>query len=440
MEYTAARAAVELSKLGFTKVYTFTGGYNGWVKAGYPVETKAVVSAKNCVACHTAITPGVVSDWKLSRHSQKGVDCAVCHGDAHFSPETVHLAQVPTPERCAYCHGTQVKQFMGGKHAKGWASMKAMPTFHMQPMAMMEGMKGCGGCHKIGVKTEQEIKDLRKNQGGQFGVASCDSCHTRHVFSKKEALQPQACQTCHMGFDHAQWEMYSTSKHGVRYGLKQLGVLPETAVAPTCQSCHMANGHHGVKTAWGFVAVRLPLPADPKWAADRTSVLKGLGALDPSGKETPRLSALKNLDVFRATEADWQQERDRMTNNCRQCHSPNFVNAELGKSDSMIRESDRLMAEALEVVAGLYRDKILKKPAHFVYSYPDLLAFHDAPTLIEQKLYMMFSEHRMRTFQGSFHANPDYAFWYGWSRMVSDLTEIREMAADLRSRKGKKGR
>ena len=38
-------------------------------------------------------------------------------------------------------------------------------------------------------------------------TASCDACHTRHTFSAEEARQPQACQTCHMGFDHAQWEM-----------------------------------------------------------------------------------------------------------------------------------------------------------------------------------------------------------------------------------------
>ena len=81
----------------------------------------------------------------------------------------------------------------------------------------------------------------------------------------------------------------------------------------------------------------------------------------------------------------------------------------------MIREADRLLAEAIGIVAGLYRDKIIPKSAYYTYPYPDLLAFHDAPTSIEQKLYLMFLEHRMRTFQGSFHANPDYAFWYGWS-------------------------
>ncbi|MBW1667814.1 MAG: hypothetical protein JRJ66_07150 [Deltaproteobacteria bacterium] len=40
----------------------------------------------------------------------------------------------------------------------------------------------------------------------------------------------------------------------------------------------------------------------------------------------------------------------------------------------------------------------------------------------------------MRTFQGTFHANPDYAFWYGWSKMVQVLTEIRAMAEDLRQK------
>jgi len=40
----------------------------------------------------------------------------------------------------------------------------------------------------------------------------------------------------------------------------------------------------------------------------------------------------------------------------------------------------------------------------------------------------MYLEHRMRTFQGTFHASPDYAMWYGWSEMQRDLTEIKELA------------
>jgi len=46
----------------------------------------------------------------------------------------------------------------------------------------------------------------------------------------------------------------------------------------------------------------------------------------------------------------------------------------------------------------------------------------------------MFPEHRLRAFQGPFHANPDYALWYGWSEMQRDLTEIKTIAAELRKK------
>jgi hypothetical protein len=63
-----------------------------------------------------------------------------------------------------------------------------------------------------------------------------------------------------------------------------------------------------------------------------------------------------------------------------------------------------------------------------------MLTFHDVPTPIEQKLFVMYSEHRMHAFQGIFHANPDYELWYRWSEMVIDLTEIKSMAANLRKK------
>jgi hypothetical protein len=393
-----------------------------------------VAFGQKCVECHKKVTPNIVSDWQASKHSQNSIDCSACHGDAHTSASDVSKVRIPTPETCQDCHPGQVKQFKGGKHAFAWASLKAMPTVHWQPMAMIEGMKGCGGCHKLGLKTEAEIKGLKK-QGAGFGVASCDACHTRHTFSAVEARQPQACETCHMGFDHPQWEMYSASKHGVRYLLKQNHLLPASAAAPTCQTCHMQGGNHAVNTAWGFLAVRLPLPEDKQWAADRVTILKALGVLDPDGKPTARLGVVKAASVARLTQEDWQKERDKMVSTCHQCHSINFAKAELEKGDQMIRETDRLLAEAIETVAALYRDGALAKPKNYSYAYPDLLTFHDAPTPIEQRLFVMHLEHRMRAFQGTFHANPDYAMWYGWSEMKRDLTEIKAMAEDLRGRR-----
>jgi hypothetical protein len=405
-------------------------------------QPKAQAVGDACIACHQQRSPTIVSDWKLSKHSQNGVACDTCHGQGHTTDADVENVAIPTPETCAQCHDTQVAQFKKGKHNFAWAAMKAMPTFHKQPMALMEGMKGCGACHKMGEKTEQEIADIKKAGGKSsgFGVASCDICHTRHTFSVAEARSPQACQTCHMGFDHPQWEMYSSSKHGVRHDLKQKGILPATAGAPTCQTCHMQDGNHEVRTPWGFLAVRLPMPEDKQWAADRATILQGLGVLDPSGKPTARLEVVKAAQVARLTQEEFDAERTKILDTCAKCHSRNFAEAEMAKMDDLIKNADHLMAQAIRTVAGLYKDGVLPKPKEYAYAFPDLLTFHDAPTGVEQELFVMFLEHRMRTFQGAAHNNPDYALWYGWSEMQRSLTKIQEEAASLRREHAAKGK
>ncbi len=407
-------------------MYTAAAG-KGTAKA-LPVPTEA----QACVECHTKLSPGIVADWKASKHAGMKVTCVSCHGKDHQSVSDGALAQVPTPETCAKCHVSQVDMFKSGKHALAWAAMKAMPTIHHQPESLIDGMKGCGGCHKIGLKSAAEVKTLRMS-GEVFGTASCDSCHTRHTFSVAEAKAPEACETCHMGFDHPQWEMYSGSKHGVRHAMKAQKILPEATSAPTCQTCHMPDGEHGVKTAWGFLAVRLPLPEDKTWAADRTVILQALGVLDPAGQPTARLELVKGASVARLSQEEWQTQRNEMQEICASCHSADFARGELQKGDALIKDADHLMADAIRTVAGLYKDGVIAKPADYASPFPDLLTFHDAPTVIEQKLFVMFLEHRMRTFQGAFHNSPDYAIWYGWSEMRRDLTEIRELAAQMRA-------
>jgi formate-dependent nitrite reductase cytochrome c552 subunit len=107
--------------------------------------TAQTATPAQCVECHSKVTPNIVSDWKLSKHSGAEIGCVTCHGDQHTSASDVSKTKIPTPETCAQCHETQVAQFKKGKHAMAWASMKAMPTIHWQPMAMIQGQKGCGG-------------------------------------------------------------------------------------------------------------------------------------------------------------------------------------------------------------------------------------------------------------------------------------------------------
>ena len=362
-----------------------------------------------CVSCHERTTPGIVADWQSGKMA-KIVDCSGCHGSRHTAAADTNLAVMPTAKECGLCHPTQADRFAQGKHSLAWTAMEAMLRTAHQPRGIIEGGKGCGGCHRIGLDS-----------------GKCDSCHTRRKFSVAEARNPLACTTCHMGFDHPQWEMWSTAKHGVIYQMEPTG-----SRAPTCQRCHMPGGDHRVMTAWGFLAVRLPAP-DPEWEAWQTTILKGLGVLDPDGKPTPRLELVKAGKVARLTAEEWQAERQAMLSNCTACHSQQYAKASLDAADSIIRSSDQLMAEVIDTVAGLYKDGLIKQAPDQPYSYPDLLVFYDARTPIERKLYEMFLEHRMRTFEGAFHMSPDYMHWYGWAPMRTTLVEIKEEAQRVRA-------
>jgi len=77
-----------------------------------------------------------------------------------------------------------------------------------------------------------------------------------------------------------------------------------------------------------------------------------------------------------------------MIKTCDQCHADNFARQQLQQGDDMIRNADHLMAEATQIVAGLYRDGVIPKPKNYAYAFPNPLTFHDAPTVIEQKLFV----------------------------------------------------
>ncbi len=419
------------------------------VGLGFGIAPATAGDSDKCIECHSKVSPGQVQDWKVSKHHEEEVGCADCHGTKHDKAENANLAQLPDEHVCKECHEEQFDSFIKGKHNVGWTSMNALPITHVEPDELMEGGRGCGGCHNMGIKTEAQ-KKAQHDKGYRYQNNSCDECHTRHSFSKKEAQDPRACRQCHMGYDHPQWEMWSSSKHGSRWFSRLAGHLPKDAPAPTCQTCHLPDGTHNNHTAWGFLGVRLPLPQDKQWAADQVTILKALGVLDPNtGKPTARLEAVKAVDLARLTKEAFDTERNKMIKVCSRCHSEKYARTQLEMGDSMMKKADRLLAQGIDIVAGLYKDGILKKRNAQAFAYPDFLYFlrtdyakadgNSYKTLpgetshIEQVLFRMYMKHRMRTYQGQFHVNPDYAYWYGWAAMVDDLGEIKDLAATLRA-------
>ena len=70
----------------------------------------------------------------------------------------------------------------------------------------------------------------------------------------------------------------------------------------------MQEGNHEVRTAWGFLAVKLPMPDDEQWAKDRVTILQALGVLDLDGNPTPLLEVVKAADLARLTQEDWEEK------------------------------------------------------------------------------------------------------------------------------------
>ena len=462
----------------------------------WAIPAFAEEGAKACIDCHNKVTPGIVKDHGSSKHNlvDDGPDCTTCHGEGHQTMEDYKLASMPTPETCADCHEEQVESHKKGKHHLAWFSMKTQAAWHRLPPALGEqGYRGCSGCHKIGQKGlvgamsgnmgPLKYDDGKEESDYRYGNAQCDACHTRHKFDKAEALDPRACSNCHMGFDHPQYEMYISSKHGVGWETDDNN-NSHTARMPTCQKCHLGKGSHEVSTPWGFLGLRVPtkenvlaiidaygwvkenapyellafshmtvpelvknlqdlaaqLPSgefdgvddDPVWVLHRAKYLVAAGVLSakdlqPTGRF---VAAVVQAEIARGP-AEYNKLRKQMKENCNECHAKDYIQSTMDASDSIIKASDAVYAKAFDAVFTLYRHGILKAPENWDMGGPDILQYYYARTKVEQELYLIFLEHRQRAFQGAFHASNDYAHWYGWAPLNTAVNEILEDSGHL---------
>jgi len=261
-----------------------------------------------CVTCHMVESPGIVTQWKQSKHGTPSsgkdvVGCDRCHGKNHKK------LKMPSYDLCGECHEKQLqghRQSGQGSHAN---------AYHLELI-------------ELGCQTEKPAEETAACLGCHAVENRCDGCHTRHRFSTAEARKPTSCAVCHSGPEQYEYEMYMQSYHGMIFQgegqtwdwTKPLNA--ENYTVPTCAYCHMPKGDHNVistSTVYTYMGTSL---------VDR------------------------GADKYKAT-------RDAWIAVCKDCHSPRFARDHLEAMDEAVKLSFVKYREAMRIVMDLYNHNLL---------------------------------------------------------------------------------
>jgi hydroxylamine dehydrogenase len=393
-------------------------------------------ATSNCLECHRSASPGAVADWERSRHAQvtltealgkpsqerrvslgktpKGIadvviGCAECHTinprkhHDTFEHEGNEVHVVVTPQDCASCHPTEVKQYSQNLMSHAYGNLNKNPVYHdlmelTNGVASYDNMKvtykkpdagtdaeSCNYCHGTHIEVQgSTTRDTdfgemafptlmgwpnqgvgRINPDGSMG--SCTACHTRHQFSIQMARKPYTCAECHKGPDVPAYKVYAVSKHGTIFS--SLGEqwnaenVPWTVgkdfTAPTCAACHISL----IMTEEGEVVAerthqmndRLPwrlfglIYAHPHPQSPDTTIIKNKAGLALPTELTGEPVATYLID-------DQEQEKRRRTMQkvCLSCHHAGWVEGQWSRFEHTIRTTNESTLTATKIILAAW--------------------------------------------------------------------------------------
>ena len=374
-----------------------------------PGPVDALANSDNaCVSCHRNTTPGIVEQFGHSTMAAASVTCEDCHVVAADYPgaedhEGSYILSSPTSAMCAKCHGAEVAQFNASRHGlpayvavfgTDDLSQNLLDTYASIPegqyapdksrnaIAALEGPAitrfACESCHNIG------------RPAADGSVGQCQKCHLRHEFSLSQARHPETCNNCHIGPDHPQWEIYTESAHGIAYATQgdswnwdaEAGTLTVNDFpAPTCATCHMS----------------------------------GFGASGTTHDVGERLTWYLFAPISERRPS-YQDNEVRMQNVCRECHNADFIDNFYTDGDALVAAINDRVAESDQIMQplkdqGLLTSDPFDEPIDFTY--------------------FELWHHWGRTAKfGAWMQGADYTQWHGAYEMLSDLSELREMASE----------
>ncbi|MCH8146640.1 MAG: nitrate reductase, partial [Planctomycetes bacterium] len=340
----------------------------------------------------------------------KGVTCLDCHQPVDGQEPIAHsgftLAAEMTALNCRQCHQTEYEEFLRSRHAapafaavagaKDFteAQIVAAEKYHpgavrrpANALAIREGEGvldlGCLACHNIG----------QPNSDGSIG--SCTQCHSRHAASVALARQPETCGQCHMGPDHSQLEIFNESKHGIlwaHYKSRMNLNAPAKSLTtrdipvPSCSTCHMS----------------------------------GLEEQRVTHDVTERLSWWLFAPVSKKRPT-YDTGQTNMQDICMTCHASSQVDEFYEDAEIVVHSTNQKVQAALDLVKAL-RDEGHLTPEPF-----------DEP--IDFLIFDLWHYYGRTAKHGAFMGGADFVQWHGNYELLLKMTELEEMAAELRGEK-----
>ena len=478
-------------------------------------EVRLSDDTEACLTCHVSVSPGIVADWKRSLHSRiapakalkkdeserrisaerlpenlsgVAVGCAECHNlnpEKHkdtFEHAEYKVHVVVTPNDCATCHPTEVKQYDQNLMSHAYGNLRNNPVFHslvhsVNGIQSFEEMNvrlaapdaetdsdSCFYCHGTavevkGLKTretvvgEMEFPVLsgwpnqgvgRLNPDGSMG--SCAACHTRHHFSIEVARKPFTCSECHQGPDVPAYKVYEVSKHGNIFS--SVGdrwnydgvpwVVGKDFTAPTCAACHvsMIATEEGESVAERTHRMNDRLPwrifgliyAHPHPKSPDTTVIK-----NKAGLPLPTELTGEPVAGFLIGGNEQEARRRTMQKVCLACHGPGWVEGQFARFEHTIRTTNQMTLTATRIVATAWEKGAAKGLAQNDSIFNEAIE----KKWVEQWLFFANSTRFASAMAGADYGVFANGRWY-LSRNVREMAEWLE--SQLKGRKEEKGR
>jgi len=402
----------------------------------------AAEEKKECWACHAASTPGIVEQWRSSKHFDADIGCVDCHGADKAEPDAFEhhgetIAIIVSPLDCSRCHEKEFEEQKGSHHAKAGQILGSLDNLLGEvvggPPAVNAGCRQCHGSQvEIGKGGQPTLATWpntgmgRINPDGSWG--SCSACHARHEFSVAQARQPEACGKCHLGPDHPQMEVWEESKHGILYhaNREKLNLDKDSWVAgkdyfsgPTCSSCHMSAA--GDLDVTHDVGERISWTLRPPISVKLNMVIFEDDSKEDIPGDNPELPAVGSTYKGKTVKKvlTWEQRRATMQEVCSQCHGENFVDGAYDQFDGVVELYNEKFAGPAKTIIGELKKRELITAADF-----------DDP--IEWTWWELWHHEGRRARHGAAMQGPDYTWWHGiyevakhfYEKFIPQLEEV----------------